>query len=711
MMRLCFATKLVGETTLNLGRLGTMPKRRLLAALLSAAVLIQGCSGGGSSGDPIGTAPPPPDTGPGPDIGCTGSCVTATSRLTVADVQTVIAQAVAEAQAQGISATIAVTDRVGNVIGVFRMNGASPLVKISSERGVTGGLENLDVPSELAAIAKAVTGAYLSSEGNAFSTRTANQIVQEHFNPGEFNAPSGPLFGVQFSQLACSDMSERLEAGVGAGIGPKRSPLGLSADPGGFPLYKGGTPVGGVGIAADPIYGLDLVISDSDRNPDELIATAATFGFGAPIERRGDRITVDGKTFRFSDVDFDDIASNPGSANSFDSINGSMGSVLTVPAYFEGAIVAGTVFGSPQSGIRADDGPFVGEDAFVLVDQNNVNRYPPVAGTDGAAALTANESEVILREALKVANRARAQIRQPISTPARVSISVVDTNGAVLAFARTRDAPIFGTEVSLQKARTAAFYSGAFAAADLQSLPPAAFLNVARLSFDPPEVEFAVVRESPIDEYVERVRSFLQLPGALGDGAFAFSDRAGGNLSRPFYPDGLLGTQNGPFSRPFELWSPFSDGIQLDLVYNNVALHVAHYLNQAGFALFLGDTLLAPAPTADNPIPLPDVARGSCTTLPRLPNGIQIFPGSVPIYRGTTLIGGIGVSGDGIDQDDMISFLGLHNAGAMLNTGVGNAPKGMRADNLVPQNARLRFVQCPVAPFIDSTEQNVCEGK
>jgi hypothetical protein len=96
--------------------------------------------------------------------------------------------------------------------------------------------------------------------------------------------------------------------------------------------------------------------------------------------------------------------------------------------------------------------------------------------------------------------------------------------------------------------------------------------------------------------------------------------------------------------------------------------------------------------------------------LPRLPNGIQIFPGSVPIYRGTTLIGGIGVSGDGIDQDDMVSFLGLHNAGVALNGSVNNAPKGIRADNLVPRGARLRYVQCPQAPFLDSTEQNVCEG-
>ena len=53
---------------------------------------------------------------------------------------------------------------------------------------------------------------------------------------------------------------------------------------------------------------------------------------------------------------------------------------------------------------------------------------------------------------------------------------------------------------------------------------------------------------------------------------------------------------------------------------------------------------------------------------------MQIFPGSVPIYRGDALIGGIGISGDGVDQDDMIAFLGLHNAGVELGTGVGNAP-------------------------------------
>ena len=106
---------------------------------------------------------------------------------------------------------------------------------------------------------------------------------------------------------------------------------------------------------------------------------------------------------------------------------------------------------------------------------------------------------------------------------------------------------------------------------------------------------------------------------------------------------------------------------------------------------------------------LPQVTPGQ----PRIANGIQIFPGSVPIYRGNTLVGGIGVSGDGIDQDDMISFLGLHNAGQRVS-GIGNAPKDIRADRIAVvvgnRQVRLRYVNCPFAPFLDTDENNVCEG-
>jgi uncharacterized protein GlcG (DUF336 family) len=37
---------------------------------------------------------------------------------------------------------------------------------------------------------------------------------------------------------------------------------------------------------------------------------------------------------------------------------------------------------------------------------------------------------------------------------------------------------------------------------------------------------------------------------------------------------------------------------------------------------------------------------------------MQIFPGSVPLYKNGVLVGGIGVSGDGVDQDDLVSYMG-----------------------------------------------------
>ena len=75
------------------------------------------------------------------------------------------------------------------------------------------------------------------------------------------------------------------------------------------------------------------------------------------------------------------------------------------------------------------------------------------------------------------------------------------------------------------------------------------------------------------------------------------------------------------------------------------------------------------------------------------------------------MIGGIGVSGDGVDQDDMIAFLGVHEAGLALGGALGNAPPAMRADQLSPGGTPLRYVQCPQAPFIDSDEEQVCDGK
>jgi hypothetical protein len=42
-------------------------------------------------------------------------------------------------------------------------------------------------------------------------------------------------------------------------------------------------------------------------------------------------------------------------------------------------------------------------------------------------------------------------------------------------------------------------------------------------------------------------------------------------------------------------------------------------------------------------------------------NGIVFFPGSTPLYINGRLVGGFGVSGDGVDQDDVVTFLGARN--------------------------------------------------
>ncbi|MEQ1801633.1 MAG: heme-binding protein [Gammaproteobacteria bacterium] len=651
----------------------------LIAAL--AVSLATGCGGGGGS-------PPAGAEAPGP-VPCDGGCATAASFLTVADVERVIAQGAAEAGARGVPATIAVVDRVGNVLGVFRMSGAPATVTITSGSAVAGGLEGVDiVPAALAAIAKAITGAYLSSEGNAFSTRTASQIIQEHFNPGEQLAPGGPLFGVQFSQLPCSDLAGRWTGGA-PDAGPKRSPLGLSADPGGFPLFKAGTPVGGVGVVADGIYGLDRDVSDRDLDPDELVALAASWGFAAPADRRAERITADGKTLRFSDADFGDLQSEPASAPPFAAVDGVQGALSGVAGYTNAAIQPGVAFGQAPSGVRPDVADFPGLDAFVLVDGADAPRFAPAAGSEPAGALTTGEVRELLDQALRVAGRARAQIRRPLSSSARVTVSVVDSSGGVLGIARGRDAPVFGIDVSLQKARTAALLSSAGAGAAVAAVPDAVYLDGG----------LSVLASSTPAAYLTAAQGFLGLPGAFTDGAVAFPARSIGNLARPFYPDGVDGRDPGPFSKAFADWSVFSTGLQLDLVYNALVQHV-------GFVLGAGPDV------AQNCTGVSGFDSGFAAVAPiaGLANGLQIFPGGVPVYRGSALVGAVGVSGDGVDQDDMIAFLGVAEAGRLLGT-LANAPPVMRADTLTPAGARLRYVNCPQAPFLDSTEQEACSGE
>ena len=297
--------------------------------------------------------------------------------------------------------------------------------------------------------------------------------------------------------------------------------------------------------------------------------------------------------------------------------------------------------------------------------------------------MSAAEVREILNQALAVARQARAQIRSPQGSATEVTISIVDGGGNILGVARTQDAPLFGTDVSLQKARTALFFSSTQAAAALIAQPPISYIGGATFAAGAP----FTLNEQYLSGEPRAASNFFRNPNAFADG-IAFSARAIGNIARPNYPDGIDGNLRGPFSKPLTSWSPFNDGLQLDLIYRGFTQAIVSSASSNANCTGASDT----------------------DGIAMLKNGIQIFPGGFPVFRGDQLIGGIGVSGDGVDQDDMISFLGLYRAGKTLNSGIAHAPAARRSDTLDADGVRLRYVQCPQAPFNNSDAQNVCDG-
>ncbi len=134
----------------------------------------------------------------------------------------------------------------------------------------------------------------------------------------------------------------------------------------------------------------------------------------------------------------------------------------------------------------------------------------------------------------------------------------------------------------------------------------------------------------------------------------AYSTRTVGFLGQSLYPPGISGAEPGIF---FGLQEKFS-------ITNPVPVQVTNPVNGAVFTT---------ATNAD----------------PNLPNGITIFPGGFPLYRNGVLIGAIGVSGDGVDQDDLISASG---------DSLFPPPPAHRADPPQYRSARLPYAKFPRNP-------------
>jgi len=445
---------------------------------------------------------------------------------------------------------IAIVDRDGQVL--------------LAHRAATGAAVTSSDPAYAIAVSKAGTAVFLSSNQEAFSSRTAGFIIQQHFPPRVNNRPPGPLVGVGFSNMAFSDVNFFRDL-----FGLRIAGTRLYGSPGGVPIYKGGELVAGIGVTGDGTEQEDASITKADT--DEAIALAGQIGFAPAAAIYGSRVTIDGIRVPY-------VASP---------VRRAPISVLA-PA----PVPAPPVPPAPVVWPTDTLGGVTGEVRAAIIDD------PLATGPDlsrhtinGEARLTASEVTAIISKVAARAKITRAGIRLPAGKAAQVFITVVnnpDLAGEapeVLGTFRTPDATIFSWDVSVQKARTAVFFS-------------------------------------------THTR--------------AYSCRTVGFLAQSMYPPGISGRPPGPYN-----------GLQ--------------------------ETYSGPLLT------------GTGTPNSALPNGITIFPGGFPLYRNGVMIGAIGVSGDGIDQDDLIAASGTDGF---------LAPGPIRADTTVYLGARLPYAKFPRDPLL-----------
>jgi uncharacterized protein GlcG (DUF336 family) len=541
----------------------------------------------------------------------------ADAQLTAADVTTVINQAVLRAVKISPNSVIAVTDREGYVLGVWVVRGGAA------------------TPGEIAsAVSKAGTAGYLSSNQNAFTSRTAGYIVQQHFPVGVRNTSPGPLVGVGLSNLFVSDVNHFKKTDLLVCPFPPPTPAApspgtfgtpiaftsLDGSPGGVPLYKNGELVGGIGVTGDgtpqpaipyvltpPIPPLapcilatlppspDIARAEnpfvyiSGSDPDEDVALSGQKGFAPDSSITANNVFVGGIRLPY---------------------------VATVSKKKVKGVAIVTGNADPQFPIVGSPPPFPYPAAtFGGVDgeiRQPIISDPLVAPISGQPRLTAAEVASIIDFAARRVKITRAAIRLPIGSQMEVFITVVNNPDAdnvpptVLGAFRTGEATLFSWDVAVQKARTAVFYT--------------------RHDF-------------------------------LGFGSnVAMSTRAVGFLAQRNYPPGIDGNASGPFLAEQDKLSGFS-GIEPNVTF-----------------------------TATFDPSSPPLRTGIRADLP---NGITIFPGGIPLYRNGVLIGAIGISGDGVDQDDIVAASGTHDF---------LAPDAIRADQFMFRGTRLPYVKFPRDP-------------
>jgi len=208
--------------------------------------------------------------------------------------------------------------------------------------------------------------------------------------------------------------------------------------------------------------------------------------------------------------------------------------------------------------------------------------------------LTAADVIQMVQQGIAQAQQTRSAIRLPQNQTAEMVFSVSDNSGNILGLYRMPDATTFSLDVAVAKSRNVAYYA-----------------NPAQLQ--------------PID----------QTPGVAP--GVAFSSRTFRYLALPFFPEGIGTAPPGPFS----ILTDGGTSLQ-------TALNVGAPLPASAFKSVQGHDVFFPETNFHDPY---NIANQ---------NGVILFPGGVPLYKNvngqTVLVGGLGVSGDGVDEDDLITY-------------------------------------------------------
>jgi uncharacterized protein GlcG (DUF336 family) len=90
-----------------------------------------------------------------------------------------------------------------------------------------------------------------------------------------------------------------------------------------------------------------------------------------------------------------------------------------------------------------------------------------------------------------------------------------------------------------------------------------------------------------------------------------------------------------------------------------------------------------------NQLPAQATLQGAAPPDPGYQNGLIWFPGAVPLYKNGELVGGLGVSGDGVENNDFIA------AGGALGF---EPPSDIRIDNFEFSGVRIPYLKFPTNP-------------